>query len=36
MDKLSVEKTISQEPTFALYTEVELNAFLQNNFLGDI
>lgn len=35
-DRLSVERTASQEPTCGLYTEVELNIFLQSNFLGDI
>lgn len=32
----SIEQTASQEPTYVLYTEVELNIFLQSNFLGDI
>lgn len=35
-DRLSVERTTSQESTCMLYTEVKLNAFLQSNFLGDI
>lgn len=35
-ERPSVERTTSQEPTCVLYTEVELNIFLQSNFLGDI
>lgn len=35
-DRLSVERTASQEPTCMLYMEVELNTLLQSNFLGDI
>lgn len=36
MDRLSAERSISQKPSCVLYTEVELKAFLQSNFLGDI
>lgn len=35
-DRFSAERTISQEPTCVLYTEVELNVFLQSNFMGDV